>query len=44
MDYDDSYDEETVMQTNLAQGRYIVHPRGIKDHTFHEVQIDYQNA
>jgi len=29
---------------SLAQGRFIVHARGVRDHTFHEVQVDYQNA
>ena len=29
---------------SLAQGRYIVHAKGIRDQIFHEVQVDYQNA
>jgi len=27
-----------------AQGRFIVHSKGLKDHIFHEVCVDYQNA
>lgn len=29
---------------SIAQGRFIVHARGLRDRSFHEVQIDYQNA
>lgn len=29
---------------SIAQGRFIVHARGMRDHSFHEVQIDYQDA
>lgn len=29
------------MDILIAQGRYIVQPKGIKDETFHEVKIDY---
>jgi hypothetical protein len=29
---------------SLAQGRFIVHAKGIRDQIFHEVQVDYQNA
>lgn len=40
-DYDDDpYDMDTL----TAQGRFIVHAKGVKDYNFHEVQIDYQNA
>jgi hypothetical protein len=38
--YDDPYDIDQM----IAQGRYIIQAKGIQDHTFHEVQIDYQNA
>jgi hypothetical protein len=27
-----------------AQGRFIIHSKGMRDHIFHEVQVDYQNA
>jgi hypothetical protein len=26
---------------SLAQGRFIVHAKGIRDQIFHEVQVDY---
>ena len=41
-EYDNYYEEDS--HVNIAQGRFIVHARGMRDHTFHEVQIDYQNA
>jgi len=42
---DDYYeDDRSQDSSSLAQGRFIVHARGIRDHTFHEVQVDYQNA
>lgn len=28
----------------LAQGRFVVHSRGMRDHLFHEVCIDYEGA
>jgi len=31
-DYDDEED-----LGNIAQGRFIVHPKGMRDHIFHEV-------
>lgn len=33
---DDMYDVDSM----IAQGRYIIHAKGIRDETFHEVQID----
>jgi hypothetical protein len=39
----DYYDEDDVMG-QLAQGRFIVHAKGMRDHIFHEVYVDYQNA
>ena len=27
-----------------AQGRFIVQAQGMRDHSFHEMQVDYQNA
>ena len=44
--YHDDYYEENVEEEvgSIAQGRFIVHARGMRDHSFHEVQIDYQDA
>jgi len=28
----------------FAQGRFVVHAKGMRDQCFHEVQVDYQNA
>ena len=28
----------------FAQGRFIVQAKGMKDHMFHEVCVDYQDA
>ena len=39
-DYDDGSDQESL----AAQGRFVVHARGMRDHIFHEVSIDYQDA
>lgn len=39
-DYDDGSDQEPLS----AQGRFVVHGRGMRDHIFHEVSIDYQDA
>lgn len=39
--YQDTNEDEVGC---IAQGRFIVHARGMKDHSFHEVQIDYQDA
>ena len=43
---DDYYEDVDRDQegSSLAQGRFICHSRGIRDQTFHEVQVDYQNA
>lgn len=38
-DYYDQHEDDVTGQ--LAQGRFIVHARGMRDHIFHEVQIDY---
>jgi hypothetical protein len=44
-DHDDMYeDDRSTDSICLAQGRFIVHARGIRDHTFHEVQVDYVDA
>lgn len=37
--YDEPFDDLDPDQL-VAQGRYIVQPKGIRDETFHEVQID----
>jgi len=37
-------DENQQNVGSLAQGRFIAHARGMRDHTFHEVQVDYVNA
>ena len=43
--YDDFYEQSIEEEVgSIAQGRFIVHARGMRDHSFHEVQIDYQNA
>ena len=44
MDGDEYYEEADNGIGNIAQGRFIVHSRGIRDQSFHEVQIDYQDA
>jgi glycosidase len=36
--------DDDEIETSLAQGRFIVHARGIRDHTFHEVQVDHVGA
>ena len=41
MGYDMSDDELENLQ---AQGRFIVQAQGMRDHSFHEMQVDYQNA
>jgi starch synthase len=45
-DYDaDHYDGMVEDEVgSLAQGRFIVHARGFRDHSFHEVQVDQQDA
>ena len=40
----DYYDEDETILPSLAQGRFIVHAKGVRDHIFHEVQVDYQDA
>lgn len=43
--YDDYYDQNDEEEGALfAQGRFIVHARGMKEHTFHEIQVDFQNG
>jgi hypothetical protein len=43
--YDDYYEQNAEEDIgSIAQGRFIVHSRGIRDQSFHEIQIDYQNA
>mmetsp|Transcript_44464 Transcript_44464/g.32568 ORF Transcript_44464/g.32568 Transcript_44464/m.32568 type:complete len:141 (+) Transcript_44464:1254-1676(+) len=37
-------EEEDDMGGNVAQGRFIVHAKGIRDHLFHEVCVDYEGA
>lgn len=37
-------DEDDTIGTRLAQGRFIVHAKGLRDQIFHEVQVDYQDA
>jgi hypothetical protein len=39
----DYYDEDDTLGS-LAQGRFVVHAKGVRDHIFHEVQVDFQNA
>lgn len=43
---DDYYDEfeEHAGIGGIAQGRFIVHTKGMRDQSMHEVQIDYQGA
>lgn len=41
---DDIYDDPYDIDNLIAQGRYIIQAKGIRDETFHEVQIDYQNS
>ena len=37
-EYENPDEEEGAF---IAQGRYIVHAKGFKEQSFHEVQIDY---
>jgi len=39
--YDDYYAEEEEQLGTVAQGRFVVHAKGVKDLPFHEVQLDY---
>lgn len=41
---DGNYMDEEEEDCPQAQGRFIVHAKGIRDQCFHEVQIDYQDA
>jgi|JI9StandDraft_2_1071091.scaffolds.fasta_scaffold55469_4 hypothetical protein len=34
-------EEDDVIGTRLAQGRFIVHAKGLRDQIFHEIQVDY---
>lgn len=44
-DFDDHYEDAVEEEVgSIAQGRFVVHARGMRDHSFHEVQIDAQNA
>jgi hypothetical protein len=43
--YDDYYEQSIDEEVgSIAQGRFVVHSKGIRDHSFHEIQVDYQNA
>ena len=43
--YDDYYEQSAEDEVgSIAQGRFVVHARGMREHSFHEVQIDYQDA
>lgn len=41
---DEYYDEDEQTMGCIAQGRFVVHSKGTRDQSFHEVQIDYQDA
>lgn len=44
-DFDDPYEQSIEEEVgSIAQGRFVVHAKGMKDHSFHEVQVDYQDA
>jgi hypothetical protein len=45
-DFDDPYDQGDADEDvgSIAQGRFVVHAKGMRDHSFHEVQVDYQDA
>ena len=44
-DFEDHYEGAIEDEVGcLAQGRFIVHARGMRDHSFHEVQVDLQDA
>jgi molybdenum cofactor biosynthesis enzyme MoaA len=36
-------DEEDDLGS-LAQGRFVVHAKGMRDQVFHEVNVDFQDA
>ena len=42
--FNDYYDDDEQNIGSLAQGRFVVHAKGMREHTFHEIQVDYQNA
>lgn len=43
--FDDYYEQDEEKEVgSIAQGRFIVHTRGMRDHSFHEVQLDFQDA
>jgi len=43
--YDDYYEQSMEEEVgSIAQGRFIVHTRGMRENSFHEVQIDHQDA
>jgi len=43
--FDDYYEQSIEEEVgSIAQGRFVVHSKGIREHAFHEVQIDFQNA
>ena len=43
--YDDYYEQSIEEEVgSIAQGRFVVHTRGMREHSFHEVQIDHQDA
>ena len=43
--YDDYYEQSIEEEVgSIAQGRFVVHSKGMREHSFHEIQIDYQNA
>jgi hypothetical protein len=46
INHDDDYYEQSVDDEvgSIAQGRFVVHAKGMREHSFHEVQIDYQDA
>ena len=39
-----NYMDDDQDDSPFAQGRFVVHARGMRDHCFHEVQVDYQDA
>ena len=42
-EYYSEHQEEDIAGS-LAQGRFIVQAKGMRDHIFHEVYVDFQNA
>jgi hypothetical protein len=40
--YDDYYQESVDEEVgSIAQGRFVVHSKGIREHSFHEIQVDF---